>query len=240
MEEKIGALKILRRYPVKGMRGEDLESIFLTRSGIIGDRNYAFIDENAKNKAFPWMTARLRREMVLFKPEITSANKVQVTTPEGQTFFLDDPAFEEMLEKRFGYSLLLRHDTSGCYDSKPVSIFGLATLNALVSELGNLQYERFRANIYPEWTCGEPYFEDSLVGKSLKIGERAKIKVVKKNSRCVVPTIDPYSAAASPQVQKYIEESRGGCVGVYALVEREGEINLNDDISIVESDSTLL
>jgi len=233
---KIGVVKVLRRYPVKGMRGEDLDSIFIAKSGFVGDRNYTFIDRNAPNKAFPWMTARLRREMLLYEPRIMAGDVVNVKTPEGPTYSVSDPSFLKLLESRFNYSLELKHDRSGCYDSKPISIFGLATLRALESKIGKqLVRERFRANIYPEWDCGEPFFEDSLLGKTLQIGDMARITVVKKNSRCVVPTLDPQTAEPAPQVLKYIEEKRGGLAGVYALVEREGEVKVNDEISLLDA-----
>ena len=36
-------LKHLRRYPVKGMAGEDLSEAFVTIAGTVGDRVYAFV-----------------------------------------------------------------------------------------------------------------------------------------------------------------------------------------------------
>lgn len=234
---KVGSVKSIRRYPVKGMRGEDLDSAFISKTGIPHDRNYAFIDKNATNLEFPYFTPRLRNEMLLFVPEISQSGRVSVKTPENKAeFSIDDPFFKRFLEERFGHELELRYDRSGCYDTKPISIFGLPTLRELSKDLGTLEKERFRANIYVEWDSGEPFFEDSLVGKSIRIGS-AILDVVKKNSRCAVPTLDPNTAKASPKIQKFIIETRDSYVGVYAIVQKEGSINIGDDIFLIQDSS---
>ena len=103
--ESIGKLSRLRRYPVKGMAGEDLEAAYLTYAGLLGDRVYAFIDTEGP-ATFPWMTARKGRDMILFRPRFLSALPVEsgilsanyaaeVTTPEGDTLRADDPARDE-------------------------------------------------------------------------------------------------------------------------------------------------
>lgn len=233
---KVGSVKSIRRYPVKGMRGEDLDSAIISKTGIPHDRNYAFIDKNATNKTFPYFTPRLRSEMLLFVPHISKGGRVSVRTPEEKEYSIDDPFFKKLLEERFRYELELRYDRAGCYDTKPISIFGLPTLRELSKELGTLEKERFRANLYPEWDSGEPFFEDSLVGKSVQVGS-AILDVVKKNSRCVVPTLDPYTAKASPRIQEFIIEERDSYVGVYATIQKEGGIKVGDDIFVIQDNS---
>ena len=241
VEKQIGVLKYLRRYPVKSMKGEDLESVSLTKYGILGDRTYAFIDENAQEKKFPWMTARQAHEMLLFEPKFAdeSLSKVMVRTPEGTNFDIEDQGFEEFMENRFNRGLVLRHDTSGgCMDAKPLSLFGLSTVRALSDETGiKLSHERFRANLYPEWDAeyDKPFFEDTLVGKRLKIGSKAKVRVVKKDSRCVIPTLDPMNGTSKLEILETIQKQHEGCAGVYAVVEAEGIVRPGDSIWIVDS-----
>ena len=235
----IGKVKYLRRYPVKSMKGEDLEGVFISKSGLEGDRKYAFIDDNAQNKKFPWMTARQKHEMLLFEPRIIDIDSgmIEVKTPEGELFSIDDPRFEMFLEKRFGYSLTLKHDLDGCFDAKPISLFGLSTVRAIATEanVSDFMHQRFRSNIYAEWRNGEPFMEDRLVGMSLRLGE-VVLKIEKKNVRCVIPTLDPRDVTQSPQVLTEIERNHGGCAGVLGTVVRQGTLKLNNVIELLETE----
>lgn len=233
--ERIGTLRFLRRYPVKGMKGEDLGHANVTRSGVAGDRVFAFVDEKSPEKEFPWMTARQKHEMILFRPRFldgSSFRMVEVLTPEGERFRLPDEEFENFLETRFGYDLTLKFEDSGIKDSHPLSLIALQTIEALKAELGIdlLRHERFRANFYADWRNRKPFFEDDLIGRSLKIGEQVVIKLEKKDSRCVVPTLDTENARSSPEILKKIQQNHKGCIGVYAVTEKEGYVNVEDPI----------
>jgi uncharacterized protein len=52
----IGKVDSLWRYPVKSMRGEELDEAFAGFSGIYGDRLFAF-KSSASPKGFPYLTA---------------------------------------------------------------------------------------------------------------------------------------------------------------------------------------
>ena len=63
-----------------------------------------------------------------------------------------------------------------------------------------LDSRRFRANFYVRWERDEPFFEDQLVGRAVRIGEKVTVQFVKKDERCVMITLDPDTAAPSPIV----------------------------------------
>src|SRR4051794_38057483 len=63
----IGHVESLWRYPVKSMRGQALPEAFVSFSGILGDRLYA-VHNSAATKAFPYLTARGRSDMLLYRP----------------------------------------------------------------------------------------------------------------------------------------------------------------------------
>ena len=63
----IGKVESLWRYPVKSMRGEQLEQSYLGFSGVYGDRLYAFRDKSAP-EGFPFLTGREQEQLLLYQP----------------------------------------------------------------------------------------------------------------------------------------------------------------------------
>ena len=244
--EAIGTLKHLRRYPVKSMAGEELAEAYVSFAGLVGDRAYAFVQRDG-NPVFPWLTARVVEEMLLFRPQFAAPPqpgaaypdpalyRLQVTTPEGKRFDIQDRGLKKSLEKRLGREIWLRFSERGMMDSRPVSLLGLPTVAALSQEVGlALDHRRFRANFYAEWKEAGPFFEDTLVGRTLQVGEQCLFTVSKKDSRCKIITLDPETAAAAPQVLATVAQKHQGCVGVYLVVLREGVVRAGDSISIAD------
>ncbi|HXZ27338.1 MAG TPA: MOSC N-terminal beta barrel domain-containing protein [Terriglobales bacterium] len=244
--ETIGTLRHLRRYPVKSMAGEDLAEAYVSYSGLVGDRAYAFVQRDG-NPEFPWLTARQVEEMLLFRPRFTAPPEavahypdstrygIEVTTPQGQKLDINDPRLKEQLEKRLGREIWLRFSERAMTDARPVSLFGLPTAAALSQEVGiSLHPHRFRANFYAEWKEAGPYFEDTLVGRTLQVGEQCLLHVSKKDGRCKIITLDPETAAASPQVLATVAQKHEGCIAVYLVVLREGVVRTGDSIRIAD------
>ncbi|MDQ1742160.1 MAG: uncharacterized protein QOE23_499, partial [Pseudonocardiales bacterium] len=61
--EQVGTVALLTRYPVKSMRGEQLEVGKLRGTGLFGDRQYAFLRSNDRTR-FPWLTGRQLPDLV--------------------------------------------------------------------------------------------------------------------------------------------------------------------------------
>lgn len=236
----------LRRYPVKSMAGEDLQQVRVTFAGLTGDRVYAFIDSEHGLPEFPWMTARQGHDLILFRPRFLDAPPIEqevpdterfateVTTPEGEKFRMGDPRFTEYIAKRFDRTLRLRFSERSMTDARPVSIFGLATIRALSGEAGlELDPRRFRANFYAHWESDAPFFEDTLAGRELQIGETVVVQVVKKDQRCIMISLDPETAVSSPQVLARVFQNHEGCAGVYGAVLREGIVKVGDPIYLI-------
>jgi uncharacterized protein YcbX len=216
------------------MMGEDLEETFVSTTGIPADRSFAFVDKIIENQRHPWMTARQKHEMLLFKPNIENSTAL-VESPEGERFDLKSKEFHDFLRKRFERDLVFKHDDAGIFDSHPLSLFSVQTAKTLSSEIGiDLQLERFRANLYTDWANDEPFYEDHLLGKELKLGEQITIRIEKKDSRCVIPTLDPVTSTCTPKILKHIKERHNGCVGVYATIARQGILRNNDPINLSE------
>ncbi len=258
---RIGTIESIWRYPVKGMRGEEIPHTYTAFTGLMGDRIYGVVAADG-DPGHPWHTGRDQEEFVLYKASYKSgeelllpkeldatysewepgidpiypdadAFKVNVETPEGTTYDdIENPAFIEDLEKTTGRSLRVHVTQRGQFDARPVSLFSLSAAAKLGEELGmNIDKRRFRANFYVEWdNQDDPYFEFSLVGKTLKIGDRLELAIVERDPRCKMITLDPDTAEASPKVLRNVARNHGGDAGVFAAVLQDGRVNKGDPI----------
>lgn len=244
MSAPIGAVARLRRYPVKSMAGEDLDAVYVAYTGLTGDRVNAFVDPSAPD-AFPWLSARELRELVRWQPRFVDAPqpterypaaerfRVEVEDPDGRTLAIDDPCLIEAIRARSGREVSLRHSEKGMHDARPVSLIALDTIVALGDELGHpLDPLRFRANLYVRWHDKRAFFEDTLVGRVLTVGDHVELMVSKRDGRCAIVNVDPETAAFDAGVLKAIVRRHEGCLGVYCVVLREGPIRPGDAICL--------
>jgi len=162
---EIGTIAGLWRYPVKSMAGEELKRAFLGFAGIYGDRLYAF-KSDAAVPAFPYLTAREQRRMLLYRPRFRHPDlaaqplnldeaeaaapgltpvyadreglAVDIETPEGDMLALDDPALAKRLNEGIGreHSLSLLRSDRAMTDCRPLSLCSLATVAQLAQETG--------------------------------------------------------------------------------------------------------
>src|SRR5256886_10803689 len=70
----IGKVDSLWRYPVKSMRGEELEETFAGYPGVYGDRVFAF-KSSASPAGFPYFTAREQRRLLQYRPRFRHPDK---------------------------------------------------------------------------------------------------------------------------------------------------------------------
>jgi uncharacterized protein YcbX len=255
--ERIGTIETAFRYPVKSMAGEEVDEVFVGFSGIMGDRAYAFVPPGGTKRGFPWHTARQQENLVLYRASYKQpaaatfpvdiettlamgvipifptreAFAVEVTTPSGRRLPVDGQDLSDELERQSGKSLTLRFAERGLYDCRPVSLFGNATALALSEEMGKpLDRRRFRANFYADWDDRQPFREDSLVGRTLQIGDRLRIAVLERDPRCKMITLDPDTAEMDAKVLRLVAQQHEGKVGVYAAVLVEGIVRKGDKI----------
>jgi hypothetical protein len=253
----VGKVDSLWRYPVKSMRGEELKEAFLGFSGIYGDRMFAFRRPDGP-KGFPYLTGREQEEMLLYRPRFRHSAKaaqpanlaeaesigpgitplygdreelmVDVETPKGDVLAVDDPA----LAHRFRGALTLLRSERAMTDCRPVSLFGIETGRQLASEIGaGVDARRFRANIYGDFGSQPGFFEDTFVGRTLRIGAKAVISVLERDPRCKMVTLDPDTAESNPDVLRTVASAHEGKAGVYGAVLVEGMLRRGDSIELL-------
>ena len=257
----LGKIEKIWRYPVKGMQGEEISEVFTGFGGVMGDRVYGIINA-AGEKGFPWFTARDDEDFMLYRPRFKSDNNrvpgdlaefegiapgihplypepdqfaVEVESPEGQVFDIELPAFNEHMSKRFEVSLRTHLSAQKSQvDCRPLSLISQQTCNQLSSELDmNIDYRRFRPNFLINWSNGEGYYENSLIGKRLKIGERCEITFLERDPRCKMITLDPDTGDSTPKILKHVTLAHEGYAGAYGAVLAEGVIKEGDEISLI-------
>jgi uncharacterized protein YcbX len=128
---------------------------------------------------------------------------------------------------------LLRSDRA-LTDCGPLSLFSIQTARQLSQDTGaDLDKRRFRANVYLDISSQNAFKEDEFVGRTLRIGARTEIAVLKRDSRCKMITLDPDTGQANPEVMRHLARSRDGKAGVYAAVLVEGTIRPGDEIILL-------
>jgi uncharacterized protein len=259
----VGRIDSLWRYPVKSMRGEELEEAFVGFSGVYGDRLFAF-RSSAAPEGFPYLTGREQREMILYRPRFRHPDKavmppnqaeaealapglnplfakpadlaVEVETPSGEVLGIDDPELASMLGERMGdgHTLTLLRSERAMTDCRPVSLFSIQTARQLGDEIGTtLDKRRFRANIYLDLQGGRGFGEDSFVGHTLRIGAKVVIAVLERDPRCKMITLDPDTAEPSGTVLRQVSRAHEGMAGVYGAVLVEGIVRPGDEIELL-------
>jgi uncharacterized protein len=241
------------RYPVKGLSPEPLPRVGLAAGRTLpADRRYAI--ENGPSGFDPaapkWMSKAyflmLQRDEWLagLQTHFDDASSVltihhngriaaqgNLETAQGRT------AIEQFFASNFANKIkgppkLLKGKDHSFSDvaRKVVSIINLGTLQAIEDIIGQPMHPlRFRANLYvrgwPAW------HEFGLLGRTLAIGE-ARLKVVKRITRCAAVNVDPDTAARDLDILDALMRRFGhGDCGVYAEVIAGGAIAAGDSVA---------
>jgi uncharacterized protein YcbX len=258
----IGKVDSLWRYPVKSMRGEELDEAFAGFSGIYGDRLFAF-RSSASPKGFPYLTAREQRRLLQYRPRfrypdkaarpinLTEAEKmranpvsadfselmVDVETPDGKTLAIDDRALIDMLRSDIDqkHQLTLMRSDRAMTDCRPVSIFSLQSARQLADETGiPMDKRRFRANVYVDLASAGGFAENQFVGRSLRIGPKAVVSVLERDPRCMMITLDPDTGEKEPALLKKVAQAHEGMAGVYGAVMVEGMLHKGNPVEVLD------
>jgi uncharacterized protein len=258
----IGKVESLWRYPVKSMRGEELDEIFAGYPGVYGDRVFAFTS-SLSPKGFPFFTGRDQRQMIryharfrnpekaarpinLAEAESSGANPIsanaselmiEVETPDGKTIAIDDPTLIDNLRANVdeNHQLTLRRSDKAITDCRPLSIFAVQSAKKLGEETGvTVDKRRFRANVYVDLTNADGFAEDQFVGKTLRIGSKVVVSVLERDPRCMMITLDPDTAEKTPAILKQVAQAHEGMAGVYGAVLMEGMIRKGDSVELID------
>src|SRR5205823_2751284 len=260
----IGKVESLWRYPVKSMRGEELDEMFAGYAGVYADRLFAF-ESSASPKGSPFFTGREQRQMIRYRPRFRHPDKaarpmnlaeaeklspninpvsanaadlmIDVETPDGKTFAIDDLGLIEHLRAHTDgkHQLTLLRSDKAITDCCPLSIFAVQTAKKLGEETGvAVDKRRFRANVYVDLISSDGFAEDEFVGCSLRIGSKVTVAVLQRDARCMMITLDPDTAEKTPAILKAVAQAHEGMAGVYGAVLVEGMIRKGDPVELLD------
>ena len=161
----VGQIESVWRYPVKSMPGESLPEAYVSFAGVLGDRIYALHHAGAA-KAFPFLTARSRKEMLRFRPkfrrpELTLAPDnliaaetrgagltplfptnedlaLEIEAPNGQTLSTSDPALPGLIggDQFDAAGLTLIRSDRAITDCRPLSLLATQTIDGIGRAVG--------------------------------------------------------------------------------------------------------
>lgn len=205
----------LWRYPVKGLRGEQLGRLEIAADGIPGDRSLRVLDERGI------VTGRRKQSMIGLSATLGADGVLLV---DGHPWKSAKSA--AAIRNVAGAGARLSRPMSGHeYDSAEILLLS----DGSIAQLG-YDRRRFRPNVLVGGTEGPA--EQAWIGGRVRLGE-VLLAVEKPCERCVITTIDPDTIEVDLDVLRRINDELGGIMGVYCTVIEPGEIAVGDTVEVV-------
>lgn len=239
-----GTIEQLWRYPVKSMRGEQVDALRVDWRGAAGDRTHAVRFEH--KGITRQLTAREAGGLLGWQasygpdadPEPTEPPVAELTAPDGRRFAWSDPGLPAALAADLGRALSLHRDPVGQQDlGRSLLVTTDASHRALEEELGTeVDLRRFRTNLHLDLPDVPAWAEFEWEGRALAIEGGVVLRFLHPCERCAIPTRDPDTGEKWPVLLKHLNRHHDTCFGMNARVEVAGRIEVG--YSALTSEST--
>lgn len=221
----------IRRYPVKSMGGEALQSVDLDTRGLVGDRWFSVVDTDGRLGSGK-NSRRFRRfdEIFEYCASMAAADAL-VVGPSG-SWRVGDPELDRTLSEQWGAEVRVQRETGTPFqDAGQVSLVGTASLEWCRDHLGvDGDRRRIRPNLVVHTT--EPFVEEGWGGATIRVGG-VELTVVDRIERCRMVDIAQEGLAEQPGWLKALGRERDLSLGMYADVSAVGSIALGDPVEVV-------
>ena len=238
----------LRRYPVKGLEGHDLDRVEIAAGGGMPfDRRLALLlpplpdIETTDRGTLPYFYLSRNPGLARYRLAWDGGSSFRLTAPDGDSAVFDaarpeaNGAVDEALKRWFGDRptgppvLAPERRDGGYWDfsDTALSIINLETVRDISRTAGQfIDPLRFRANLYidglPAWR------EFALVGRTIVAGS-TRLEVLRGIARCNATSIDPATNAIDINMPVHLRRTYGHIFcGVYARVAEGGELRPGD------------
>src|SRR5579862_5957767 len=108
MDDTVGTVQALWRFPIKSMLGESVDEIVVSQRGVVGDRAFGLIDcdtgkiASAKNPRRWANLLTFRAEYVETPTADDQLPAVRIIFPDGTDHYSSDPSIDEALSGALG------------------------------------------------------------------------------------------------------------------------------------------
>jgi uncharacterized protein YcbX len=242
----------IRRYPVKGFRGHDLDRATLECDrGIPFDRHLAILIPPLPDTAttdrgrLPYFYLARNPKLAEFAVDWDGGRRFTFRSPGGERVAVDTGSPDDLYELNRALARWFADATNppeisparpdgGYWD---FSDTGLSIINlATVADIGRtaqrrLDPARFRGNLYidglPAWR------EFDLIGRRIRMGS-VEVAILRGIRRCNATSIDPDSMTMDFNMPAHLRSAYGHIYcGVYGRVTIGGTIEKNDSLHVV-------
>jgi len=206
----------LWRYPVKSLKGEQIQEAQITSNGIPGDREIVVL-----NCAGRIITSRTRPKLLRLNGNLGPDG---IPTINGLKW--DSTEAGELVNQAVGEDVrLMRVPQPQAFDVLPLLI---ATDGA--TQFLNIDHRRLRPNILLANVNG--LNERDWPGRIITIGD-LRIQAVKLRARCVMTTFDPDTQEQDKSVLIKIIRDLDGTTALDCSVIQPGVVRLGDVVEII-------
>ena len=237
MSTAVGHIEAIFRYPVKSMRGEQLDAATLGWHGIDGDRRLAFrrLDNDGD---FPWLCGSMLPEITWFTPfrrgDGDGVLPTHVRTPEGKELELFGDELAADVGRRHKAPVKMTPMKHGIFDEASISVIASSTIREVCRLAGkDADVRRFRPNILVRSARDTPFEEDEWVGGMLTFGDAddaPAIAVTRRDLRCAMGNIDPEGGRSAPEVMKACVRANQNNAGIYCAITRVGRLAVGQTV----------
>ena len=252
----MATISAINLAPVKSLGLLSAQRVDISSRGIEGDRRFIVMDASGRV-----ITQRQIGKLTLVTASYSSTdNTLEMTFPDGRVIEGQPEAVEstatvlwgrvvegsviggewaEVLSEFCGVELRLFESASPgtCFDEYPVSMISKASIDYLTGLTGgakSFEAERLRPTLLLDGCA--PHEEDSWLGKGLRIGERLRLRLVARDPRCAITTLDPATGVRDFDtlrlILSYRPSVRAAYLGVYGIVESPGTVAVGDEVTV--------
>jgi uncharacterized protein YcbX len=234
-----------------GLQGERLQESPITRLGVPGDHAYVVRDRESqrildpKSLAYPWGTTAALPNMLEIGAEMGGApdgeHELRLLLADGSVHSSLSEDLNALLTETLGRHVELvkypRIAESRVTSGRTLHLLTTSSLAHVAQSYpsGDFNLRRFRPNLLAAASDEEGFVEDRWLGKSLAIGS-ARIRVEKRNVRCVVTTLSQRDLKEDAGILEAIEERNETRLGVMCSVVREGMVRAGDACEVDSAD----